>query len=311
VTVAGHLRAPRVRLQAAATAAAAAAGVALGLVLTPDESRSPLPVPERPAAVATNGVARLPLPDGWARLDRAPAIPGLEGATALRARSSVAALDFRAPEHSSLLPAATVAALGGQLPVPTLQRFGKRQAVGYQLPFSIGERRISALALPTDRGVVTVACKGRQDALFAPESDCDEALQALELAGATPLAAVPESAAAIVLTETVAALDKRRGAAREALASASTPRPRAAAARGVGAAYAAAAARLQPIAAGAAVPLTAELDALARDYGALAAASRRRRPRAASRAGRSIERRERRLPARLAAVHRAAPPITG
>jgi hypothetical protein len=302
--------APRERLLVAA-AAGAAAGVAFGLLLTADESRSPAPAAERPAPVAQTGAARLRLPETWRTARRAPAIPGFEDATALRARSSIVALDFRAPEHRSLLPAATVDALGAELPVPTLQRFDGRQAFGYQLPASLGERRITALALPTDRGVLTAACQGREGAFLAPTSDCDEALLALELVDARALAAVAESAAAIALAGIVARLDERRRTAREALAAARTPRTRAAAARSVATAYAAAAARLEPLAAGAAVPLRADLDALARDYRALAAASRRREPRAALRAGRSIERRERGLPARLAAVHRAAQPTAG
>jgi hypothetical protein len=297
---------PPGRLLAAATAGAAAAGVALGVLLTAGESRSP--APERPAPVATSGAARLPLPESWSTARRAPAIPGLEDATGLRARSSNVALDFRAPEHPSLLPAATVRALGTGLPAPTLQRFGKRQAFGYDLPASTGERRIAALALPTDRGVVTVACQGREAAFLAPKGDCDDALQVLELVDATALAAVPESAAAIALAGTVARLDERRGTARKALAAARWPRGCAAAARRAAAAYSQAAARLQPLAAGAALPLAADLQTLAADYRTLAAASRRRDARGARRAGRSIERLERGLPARFTTVQQAAPP---
>jgi hypothetical protein len=307
VTLARYRSAPREWLLPAATVGAAAAGVVLGLLLTAGDSGSPA----RPAAVVKTGAAELPLPDSWRTLRRAPAIPGFEDATALRARSSDVALDFRAPEHSSLLPAATVQALGAALPAPTVRHFGKREAFGYELPASLGERRITALALPTDHGVLTVGCQGREGEFLAPKGDCDEALLALELVDARPLAAVPESAAAIALAETVASLDEERRAAREALAATRRPQARAAAARSVAAAYAGAAARLEPLAAGAALPLAAELEALARDYRALASASRRRAARAARRAGRSIERRERALPAQLAAVHRAAPPTAG
>jgi hypothetical protein len=203
------------------------------------------------------------------------------------------ALDIRAPEDPSLLPARVAEAAGG-LPEPEPRQLGARTLWRYDLP-GVG---LVALALPTTGGVVTLAC----EATAAADVDCERAARTVWLDGASALVPAPEAAAAIVLPDTVAQLNRQRAVERRRLAATRSPARRSQAARRLGAAYAAAAAQVRPVAAGEATGVARTLDELARSHRALAVASRRRAARAAERAGVSIERGERRLGAQLAAV---------
>jgi hypothetical protein len=288
---------------AVATLLAAAAGAALGTALAPDDP-DPRRGEDAPRVGLMSGVARLPLPAGWEPLRRRSSLPGLHDATAVRGVHSAVALDIRAPEDSSLLPADVVAASAGDLPAPRLLRLDGRRAWRYEIPGARPQTRLVALALPTTGGVVTIACQADAAAIGLAQAECEGAMGALQLEGAEDLAPAPETAARIVLPATVARLNQQRRRGRRALAATRSPRGRSEAARLLARAYVTAAERLRPLAAGEARRLTVGCAELARRHRALAVASRRRDARSARRAVAAIENGERRLAPLLAAVSR-------
>jgi len=286
---------------ALATAAAALAGAAIGIALAPREERA---APRTPRVGLSSGVARLPLPAGWSPLGRRSTLPGLEAATAVRSVHGEAALDIRAPEDPSLLPASVARALGADLAAPKPRRL----AAGTAWEYALGEPRPGiravALALPTTGGVVTIACAAPPARIERAAAECEQAAGGLRLDGASALVPAPETAAAIVLPGAIARLNRVRTGARDRLAATRSPLTRSAAAARLASAYAAMAERLRPLAAGDALALTATVDALAREHRALASASRRRAARRAARAGAAIARGEARLAAQLARLTR-------
>jgi hypothetical protein len=288
---------------AVATVLAATAGAALGIALAPG-AREPaaLPATAEPRIGLQSGVARLPLPAGWQPLRRLSTLPGLDGATAVRAEHTEVALDIRAPESPSLLPAGVVAAAATGLEGPRPRSVGDRTVWRYELPPGKPATRLVALSLPTTGGVVTIACQAPGATAGRADADCEKAIGAVRLDGASALEPARETAARIALPATFAQLNRRRRDARRSLAATSSPRRRAAAARRLARGYAGAAAQLRPLAGGGAVRLTATLGALAREHRALAAASLRRKARRAARSGAAIERNERRLAALLATL---------
>jgi hypothetical protein len=275
----------------AATLLAGAAGALLGSLVAPNGSDPPPAAEPQPRIGLRSGVARLALPAGWEPLGRRSSLPGLEEATAVGAGHGEVALDIRAPESSSLLPAG-VAAAAGDLPAPQVRQVGRRSMWRYDLSGA----GLVALVLPTTGGVVTIACGA------GARAECERAAETVWLDGASALDPAPETAAAIILPDAVARLNRHRAAERRRLATTRSPVRRSQAARRLAGAYAEAAARLRPVAAGEAVRLTKTLGDLARSHRALATASRRRAARAARRAGARVGREERRLGAQLAAV---------
>ena len=288
------------RLVVVASVVAAAAGVALGSAVVgdaPPSQAAAAPAPERVGLA--NGPARLPLPAGWRPLGRHSSLPGLEAATEVQGPRSTVALDLRAPEHPSLLPAAVAASLGDAAPAARPERVAGYRTWRYALP---GDTPAAALVVPTSQGIVTVACAPGDGGLEAALDDCREALAALQLDGAAALPPAPETAARIVLPGVVAALNKDRRAGRRRLAAVRGPAGRHAAAIGLARGYARVADRLRPLAGGAASALVVNLDALDRTHRALARAAAHRAGLAGARANRAIARRERRLGALLARV---------
>jgi hypothetical protein len=286
---------------ALATVVAALAGAAVGTALAPDGGGSPPPDPG-PRVGLTSGVARLPLPEGWQPLRRRSTLPGFGEATAVRGVHADVALDIRPPENASLLPAGVDAALHGHIPAPRQRDLGDRTAWRYDLPGSRPGTRLVAMVLPTTGGVVTIACQPGIGPTGGAGRQCERAIRSVQLKDATFLPPAPETAARIALPAIAARLNRDRRSGRRALAATRSPQGRSAAALALGRSYAAAAGRLRPLAAGDALRATATLDALAREHGALASASRRRDARAARAAGASIARDERRLAALLAAL---------
>ena len=288
-----------------ATLVAAAAGAVAGIVLAPDnhERQARPAAPTGPQIGLASGVARIPLPAGWEPLFRHSTLPGLQEATAVRGIRSAVALDIRAPEHASLLPADLVAAVGGSVPAPRRVRVARRSVWRYEIPQP--RTPLIALALPTTGGVVTIACLADSAEAGGAAQECEAAMRGLQLKGAAAVSPAQATAARIALPATIARLNRKRADGRRELAASRSPQSRSEAARLVAAAYDAAAARLRPLAAGDARRLTASLAALARRHDALAAASARRNARAARRANAAIKRGERRLAPLLAAVSRA------
>jgi hypothetical protein len=291
-------RTPTVQLlRGAVTLAAAAAGVGLGTALAGDAREPTIPAPARMALAS--GPAALPLPAGWTALGHRSSLPGFEEATAVRSDFGQVAVDIRAPEDASLLPAA-VAADGA--PQPSVQLIGGRAVWRYDLPGPEPATGVAALVLPTTEGVVTIACAAGAELIPAATAGCERAMASLRLDGAAPLDAAPAAAAAVALRDMLPVLNRRRRADRSRLAAARSPAARSAAALRLAESHAAAAERLRPLAAGDGRRVAGTLTALARDYHTLAAASRRRDAPAARAAGAAIERDERRLRRALAAL---------
>ena len=282
------------------TLGAAAAGAAIGAAIAPD---APDAVPRAPAPRVglTSGVATLPLPAGWEPLGRRSTLPGFEAATAVRNGDSEVALDIRAPERASLLPASVEAAADG-LPAPQLRRLNTHAAWRYELQPTQAADRVVAFTLPTTGGVVTIACQAGAGSIARLEDECEHAVGSVQLQGATGLPPTPETAGQIVLPQVAAALNRQRRSGRRDLRARNSPGGRSKAALRIARGYADAAKRLRPLAAGDTLRVTSTLAALARDHRALAAASRHRYARAARRAGARIERDERRLAVLLAAL---------
>jgi hypothetical protein len=275
-----------------ATIAAAVAGACAAYGLVPGDTTAPV--------VPRAGGATLPLRDGWEPVRRS-AIPGLQSAPSARGQGMHVAIDVRLPDDSSLLPAQMLHALHAAAPRPEPTRSGGRVAWSYDLP-GRGRTRITALALPTDRGVVTLACMGPRELVELVANDCGDALATVELAGAAPLRPAPETAVRLVAGPVIARLDEARSAGRRTLARTRSPTGRAAAARRIAAAYSAAARRLDPLAHEATPALPRALGALAREHRSLAAASARRDALSARRSGAAIARDEQQLAGLLAAV---------
>jgi hypothetical protein len=288
-----------------ATLLAAAAGAVAGVVLAPgNHERSIRPAaPAGPQIGLASGVARIPLPAGWEPLYRHSSLPGLQEATAVRGIRSAVALDIRAPEHASLLPADLVAAAGGSLPAPRRVRMADRSVWRYEIPQP--RTPLIALVLPTTGGVVTIACLADSVEAGGAAQECEAAMRGLQLKGASALPLARATAARIALPVAIARLNNKRARGRRALAASRSQRSRSEAAGLLAGAYGAAAARLRPLAAGDARALTAVLEQLAGRHRALAAASARRDARAAARANAAIRRGERRLAPLLASVSRA------
>jgi hypothetical protein len=287
-------------LRGAVTVAAAAAGVGLGATLAGGGGGPPEPAsPAVPRTGLASGPATLPLPPGWTALGHHASLPGFEEATAVRGNHGPVALDIRAPEHGSLLPAAVA---GDGPPRADLRLIEGHAVWRYDLAGPDPGTSVAALVLPTTRGVVTVACAARDAEMDAAAADCEQAMGSLRLNGAAALDVRPSTAAAIALRDTMPALNRRRRVERSRLAAARTPAARSAAALRLAESHAAAAARLRPLAAGAGRRVVTVLATLARDHRALAAASRRRDARAAQAAGAAIRRDEQRLERALAVL---------
>jgi hypothetical protein len=285
----------------AATVLAAAAGAGLGGALG-SGGTEPRADDVAPRVGLASGVARLPLPADWQPLGGRSSLAGFDEATAVHGPGFEVALDIRAPEDVSLLPASVRAATPGGLPAPLPRQLDGRTAWRYDLPGARAGTQVVALALPTTGGVVTIACSSSATEIGRVGQECERAAQALQLDGASALAPAPDTAAKILLPSAATLLNRRRILERRKLAATRSPLRRSGAARRLARAYADAAARLRPVAAGDAARLTATLDALAQQHRALASASLRRDPGAARRAGAAIARDERRLIALLAAV---------
>jgi hypothetical protein len=281
----------------AVTLTAAAAGVGVGSTLAGGAPEPAFPTPARMGL--SSGPATLPLPAGWTALGSRSSLPGFEEATAVRGEYGQVAVDIRAPEDASLLPAAAAA---DGAPQPSVQLIGGRAVWRYDLPGPEPGTGVAALVLPTTEGVVTIACAAGAELIPAATPGCERAMASLRLDGAAPVDAGPAAAAAVALRDTLPVLNRRRRADRSRLAASRSPAARSAAALRLAESHAAAAERLRPLAAGAGRRVAAALTGVARDYRALAAASRRRDAPAARVAGAAIERDERRLARALAGL---------
>jgi hypothetical protein len=291
-----RLRSRRAVLIAATTLAAAAAGATLGATLRGD----PAAVPGA-AVRLEEGPVRLTLPQGWTASTGHSAIPGLERGRVIRGPLSDVTVAVGPVESGTLLPTAVAARVEAERPRITA---GPVRMWGYDLRLPRG-RAAAVLTAPTTAGVVTIACQAEAAMLDWAAEDCDEIAARLRLQPpAAWIALRPDTALRLGLPPIVRQLNQRREAARAALGRTTSPEPRRAAAASLGDAYAEAARTITPLVDGTRRDLPRRLARISRAYDALGAASARRRPVRARRAGAAIARGERHLQRTLIALSR-------
>jgi len=282
--------------------ASAVAGLGAGMLAT-NTDRPRVASPPTPGTLRAGALA-LQLPPGWSELQRAPRLDRLTGpgAIAVRGEYSDVVIVKRRLEGPTLLPRAFVESVATPLPRPTQVRIGERNAYHYgDLLGLLRDARVDVFALPTTKGVATVACIA-DVATVQSTDDCMTALDRLELRGATAVDAQPGVAVALTLHRTITRLDATRLRVRRQLATSRYPAPRRAAAERLSRAHDRAAAELAVMADTTADRATVvTLRAVAAAYRSYAAASARRDVRNARAAAQRLRSGERELTRRLAA----------
>ncbi len=141
---------------------------------------------------AQSGAITITYPSSWERSSSAPEIPGVEFTNPITVgpkgqpnnRLTTGLVDA---SGSTLLPAAFVKSLGADPDTSDTVRLGDFQAYRYRNLDPGGfTPALTLYAVPTDKGVATVACTAdaAQAAQFLPE--CERAASTLELDGAKP-----------------------------------------------------------------------------------------------------------------------------
>ena len=183
-------------LVTAVTAIAVAAGLLLG---KPDDS-TPAPSPSAAAlsSSAANDAVGMSFPATWSRADRAPAIDGLDLARPVAlsagARDAGVVAGRTAATGPTLLPAAFVKRLPDR-PDAERVRLGELQALRYaNLRPGGSATALTVFAVPTTRGVATVACHAPAAAAAAFRADCERVAASLKLSGAKPYGLGPQAA---------------------------------------------------------------------------------------------------------------------
>jgi len=249
---------------------AALIGAALGWALRDDSGQS-TPRTAAPADVRTftAGDLRVTLPEGWSRVSKGLAVPGLDPArTALVSSISTdVAISLVAPTSPSLLPAQ----LDTGARRPRVIRAGRVRAYHYVVALG-ANRVIDVYAAPTTQGTATVACSSAVYEL----GECEAVVAALRLASGAFLAPTENAALLERLPTVVSSLNARRAPLRERLAKAASAETGARAADGLAAAYAAAARALRPLIVrrGLAIATVRNLNHLRAEHAALAGALR-------------------------------------
>jgi serine/threonine protein kinase len=234
VPAAGSAGAPargeRRSLVPAALVVAAVAGIAVaaGLLLGKPDDSTPPPAPSAPSlsSSAANDAVALSFPATWSRADRAPAIDGLDLARPVAvtagARGAGVVAGRTTATGPTLLPAAFVRQLPGR-PAAERVRLGELQALRYRdLRPNGSATALTVFAVPTTRGVATVACHTPAAAAAAFRADCERVAASLKLSGAKPYGLGPQEPYARGVDRALTALAAARGRDRRALASART-----------------------------------------------------------------------------------------
>ena len=220
----------RPALAVAAVAAVAVLAIAAGLLIGNHDTQSPAAAPTAPALVSSagNDVLDLSFPDTWRRASRPPAIEGLDLArpVALSAGTGGGGVvaGRSAATGPTLLPAAFVKRLAGR-PAADRVHLGALQALRYRglRPGGAGPA-LTVFAVPTSRGVATVACLAppASAAAAAFQADCQRVAASLKLSGPRAFGLGPQAAYARGADRALAALSAARLRDRRALAGART-----------------------------------------------------------------------------------------
>jgi hypothetical protein len=304
----------RVPLAAAVPLAAVAA--LIGLIAGAPAAPAPTAAPVAPApATATGGGVQLEVPGGWSRAAGA-AIPGLPFRHPLGLRRDAGGLRLTAEvlpmRTRTLLPPALAPGRPAVVRLASGQRAwryafvragataadGAGATPGGAAPATAPSAAMLVVwALPTARGVATVACLGPRARAVPP--DCAAIARSLATPATAALALGPRTAYRSRLPAVVAALDAARVRGRRALAAAPHARGQVREAAGLAAAHRAAATALAPLARPEEDAAVRGLRRVAAAYDALAAAAHGRRPDGYARARAGVGAAERALGAAL------------
>jgi serine/threonine protein kinase len=220
---------PRSRTPVALVVAATAVlAVAAGLLVGDRESSTPAPSRPAPrlASSAGNDALALRFPEPWRQTNRPPAIEGLDLARPVALDAGTGGAGVVAGRTTAtgptLLPAAFVKRLADR-PAGEPVRLGAVQALRYRglRPGESGPA-LTVFAVPTSRGVATIACHAPAAAAAAFEADCERVAASLELSGAKAYALGPQAGYARRLDRALTALAAARSRDRRALAGAKT-----------------------------------------------------------------------------------------
>ena len=204
---------------------------------------------------AQSGAITVTYPSSWQRSDEAPSIPGFEFTNPITVgpqnqpnnRMVTGLVEATGP---TLLPAAFVKSLGADPERTDTVRLGDLQAYRYRNLDPGGfNPALTLYAVPTDKGVATVACTAdqAQAAQFLPA--CERAASTLELEGAKPFDLGLGRDYVKRLNGTLSRLQRARDGGFRALRSAKTPDQQGRAAGNISRAYSGAARSLSRAAA--------------------------------------------------------------
>ena len=240
-----------------ALVAAIVAGVLIGGGGSDDGGNGGGQTASEPVTPASGGAVQLKVPENYAALASAPAIPGLDmvdgAGYAPGGKDGGRAVAFGATEadDSTLLPEDFRGALGledGEVPERTPVKLGPDGLQAYRYeglePAGI-DRQVTVYASPTSEGVATVACLAPPAEAGAFKGDCEAIANTMQISAGKPFPVGPDPEFAKTLGATFGKLDTQVAKGRKALGKDRTTfRAQAAAARDIQAAYAAAARKL-------------------------------------------------------------------
>jgi hypothetical protein len=206
-----------------------------------------------PVTDVSAGALQLKVPEGYAEMASAPALPGLDLAESASyapgGEDGGRAVTFGQADadNPTLLPDQFRKALGlgnGQVPKRTAVELGpdKLQAYRYEgLEPAGSSRRVTVYASPTSEGVATVACLAPPADANAFKAECEGIADTLQIASGKPFPVGPDPGYAKTLSSTFGKLDRAVAAGRKDLTRDKTTfRAQAAAARDIRDAYLAA-----------------------------------------------------------------------
>jgi hypothetical protein len=211
-----------------------------------------------PVTAASAGAVQLEVPEGYAEMASAPALPGLDltdaASYAPAGEDGGRAVTFGQADanDSTLLPAQFRKALGlgsGEVPERTAVKLGPDDLQAYRyegLAPAGSSRRVTVYASPTSEGVATVACLAPPADARAFKAQCEAIADTLEIASGKPFPVGPDPGYAKTLSTTLGKLDGQVAKGRKAIARDKTTfKAQAAAARDIQNAYVAAAKKLR------------------------------------------------------------------
>ncbi len=268
-------------------------------------SRAPAAAPGATERLLDAGPARLRVSAPWTPARRRPAVAGLTGApawTPFAGLSTTVSVALLPAQQATLLPTALVNSVSGALPRAQAARLVGLHALAYHGVRS-GQSLLDVYAIPTTRGVLTLACTTGANAAEAP-AWCLNGLDSVTVDGAKPLAPAPDTAYRLGAAAVLRPLDRARVGERRALRAAKRYAGQGHAAQALASAYLTAARALGPLvpASGAAAAVPGALRTAATAYQGLARAAAHRDRRGWNRARGAVARAETAVKTRVAAA---------